>query len=119
MGHCQGKITPPIEYEDEECPICYDKMMKKPWATSDQTFNCQKCNKLFHDSCWRRCIYINGDCPMCRQQIILPEHMNTIRFCRAWDSHHGRDEELGTFVFALAENEIGPDGQTSVCYSHP
>ena len=56
---------------------------------------------------------------MCRQQIILPDHMNTIRFCQAWDSHHGRDGELGTFVFALAENEIGPDGQTEVCYSHP
>lgn len=120
MGSCQAKHTthPPPEYEEEECPICYNKMMKNPWATSDQTFNCQKCNKLFHDSCWCRCIYINGDCPMCRQKIISDDHMKTIRFSQAWDTHHGRTGELSTFIFELSPDEITPGEFTSACYSH-
>lgn len=129
MGTCNGKplndtipnINQKIEYEPDECPICYEKMMKNPWATSDQKFNCQQCNKLFHNNCWCRCINIDGKCPWCRETIVPDRHMETIRFCQARNHLNGNNEEhhlCATYIFSLELHEIGDDGKTTICYSY-
>ena len=42
MGSCHGLPKQlDIEYEKDECPICYDKMMKNPWATQEKKLKVQ------------------------------------------------------------------------------
>ena len=118
MGACQARPNPipTTEYESAVCPVCLEQMMKYPFHTEDLTFNCQKCNKLYHDQCWRRCINQDGKCPCCRQQIVAEEHMATIRLSQ---SQVTEEYQLYTmYWFGLPFGEQTPDGRTSICYSN-
>jgi len=118
MGCNNGKLNN-IEYEDDDCAICLDKMVKNVVQSIDRTFNCQKCNKKMHDVCWRTCINIDGKCPCCRQQIVADEHMKTIRFSQEgiMSPDPSVNSRATTYYFSL-QNGVYFNGKSYICYSY-
>jgi hypothetical protein len=45
----------------DECPICLDP------CDEEQGIVTQCCKKYFHETCFDKCIQLNGRCPTCRK----------------------------------------------------
>jgi hypothetical protein len=63
----------------EDCPVCLEACdLEKDTVTT-----C--CKKIFHETCFHKCLQLNSMCPTCRHVYFSPRHLEVAVTTTSWE----------------------------------